>query len=201
MVDVYKTRKQMIMNEVKRVVLSDSKVALVTLIDSDTGEILEEDIPVNKNKLNELDKIGGNCAEPYARYTINEEVTVRYLDPLGSADFRRVHKLIRSIDSFGRMKYGNNLQQYCRTYDDVGRIIELDGRQLSRFIKTIRDAQIIRVVSVDKALLGVTQYITLNPAIAINGSFYDRFTVFSWLDVIQEYDLLPEKIIKKIIGN
>lgn len=200
MVDVYKNRHQMIMNEIKRVTLSDTKIKLVSIIDDETGEILEEGIPVNKNKMNEIN-IKGNCAEPYVRNTLNKEVINKYLNPLGNADFRRVYDLIYSLDAFGRLKYGENLLQYCRSFDDIGNIVNLDGRQLSRFIKTIRDLQIIRVVVIDKAILGQEFVISINPAIAVNGVFFDRFTTLTWLDVIKQYKLLPDKTLNHILGG
>ncbi|MGL5458129.1 MAG: hypothetical protein ACRDBY_00780 [Cetobacterium sp.] len=199
MVDVYKTREQMIRNEITRVTMNESKVKFVTIIDDDTGEILDERIPVNKKKLGEK-IIKGNCAEPYARCTLNKEVINRYLDPLGNADFRRVHQLISSLDAFGRLKYGSNLQQYCRTFEDIGLIVGLNGKPLAKFIKIMRELQIIRVVIVDKASLGKDYNISVNPAIAVNGVFFDRATTFVWLDVIKEFELLSDKDINHILN-
>lgn len=202
MTDEYKTRNQMIMNEINRVMVNvvgcESKIKFIDICDSETGEILEESIPVNKKVMNSKD-VKGNCAKPFVRCTLNKLVLDRYLRPLGNADFRRVYELIFSLDAFGRIKYGENIQQYCRNYEDIGKIVDLNGRQLQRFIKNIRDLQIIRVVTIDKALLGTEQYITINPAIAVNGVFFDRLTAWTWYDVIQEFKLLSSTDLRYIL--
>lgn len=71
---------------------------------------------------------------------------------------------------------------------------------MAKFIKIMREIQIIRVVIVDKASLGKYYNISVNPAIAVNGVFFDRATTFVWLDVIKEFELLGDKDINHILN-
>ena len=196
----YKNREQLIQNIILDVVDSESKIRLIDIVDSETGEIIEEGYPVNK-KVIEDDRMlrKSKCAQPYFTCTSNKKIREIFLEPLGNADFRRVSDLMYSIDIYGRLKYGDNIKQYCRSYEDIGKIVKLDGKPLQRFIKTIRDLQIIRIITVDKGCNGQEQFISFNPAIAVNGVYWDRELSRIWVDIIKEYNLLPDKVLKKLL--
>lgn len=193
-----KTKKQLITNEILRLVTKGHDLLEISIVDNTTGELLEEGLYVDKFLIKECWR-KDNCLVPFIKLSANPIIDRDYFSKLGDADFRRVINLMRKIDAFGRIKYGDNIQQYCRNIDDLNTILNMSEKNFYKFKKTLKDTDLIRVVSIDKNQLGIQQYITFNPAVVMNGKFFDRFTIITWGDVIEKYGLLTKQQISKIM--
>ncbi|MGL6099683.1 MAG: hypothetical protein ACRC0G_08645 [Fusobacteriaceae bacterium] len=117
--------------------------------------------------------------EFYFRQPLDRDVSCSYFDKLGAADFKRVFILMSSLDMYGRIMYGYSLNQNCKTYTDIGSIVGLNGRQLSRFMKNIKDGNIVRFLK-----QGEKTTVFINPKIAPNGVIVTPMTLGLWKEVI-----------------
>lgn len=114
-----------------------------------------------------------------------------------------IFDLIRCIDAFGRIKYGDNYQQYCRTTEDFSKVINVSyGTLRKSLIPKLKKYDVIRTIKIEKGSGYIDeQFISFNPALVVNGVYWDRWTVLTWRDVIEEFKLLTNKEIKEIIGS
>lgn len=134
------------------------------------------------------------CVQPFVKISSNEEILEKYINKLGNADFCRLFDIVCRIDKNGRIMYGKNPNQYCRILLDINKIVKIGGRrQLNRFLKTLVDLDLVRIAKGETKNKTMIEYVTVNPAVAVSGIFFDSVTALTWKDIILEYKLMSEE--------
>lgn len=197
------TRNQKILNHIKNSVPSDKKIVLLTISDPSTGEIWEENIPMFKS-----DVIEGYKGEtkiplkPYLRLSLNKDISDTYLSHFTQAEKGSIYDLIMSVDCLGRLKYGDNYQQYCRNFEDIAYLLGMKYDTFrKKFLPKLKEHNIIRSIEISKGKSDVIRYVSFNPALAMNGVYWDRWTILIWEDVIRKHNLLTDDQIRKNIHH
>lgn len=201
-------RKDKIMEHIHGVIPSDKKIVLVDVYDAETGELYDSEIPIFKKDYKEVSN--GVLKQPLKPYVILNSKSNGKGDVLGRDyynHFTRAEKgylfdLFRSIDSFGRIKYGENYQQYCRTFEDLAKVLDVSYNTIKQtLIPKMKKYDLVRVITITKGHEFANEsFISFNPVLVTNGVFWDRWCVLTWRDVIEKYNLLSTKEINKILG-
>lgn len=193
------TRKQKILNHIKTNVPSDKKIVLITVTDPNTGEIWEEEIPMFKCDIIESYRGETKMAlEPYLRLSLNKDIINDYLIHFTQAEKGNIYDIIMSVDCMGRLKYGDNYQQYCRSYEDIAYLLGMKYETFrKKFLQKLKEYNIIRSIEISKGKSDIVRYISFNPALAMNGVYWDRWTILIWEDVIRKHNLLTDDQIRK----
>lgn len=193
------SRRQIILNHILSDKLLDKKIVLLNVIDPETGEIIEEEITMLKEDYNKPEGVYKITTAPFCRITLNKKAENEFLEPFSITEQGYIFAIIRNLDALGRIKYGNNYSQYCRDVKDLSKVLNTSYETLRRnLIPKLKKFNIIRTITIDKGATKDT-YISFNPILAVNGVFWDRFTVLVWEDIIRKYNLLKDKQIKKIL--
>lgn len=197
------TRKHKILNHIRTNIPKDKKVVLLTITDPNTGEIFEENIPVIKSDVIEPYQGESKLAlAPFLRLSLNKCLDEEYLCYFTQAEKGSIYDIIRKIDAMGRIKYGDNFQQYCRSVEDLALVLGVNYETMrKRFIPKLKKHDIIRTIEISRGEHDNIKYIVFNPALAMNGVYWDRWAVIIWEDVIRKHKLLTENQIKKILHN
>lgn len=195
-----------VLSRIYNIIPSDKKIVLIDVYDKDTGVIIESGIPIFKNDIfkrkNNIKKIPKT---PYIKLSAKGENIVenKYLKNFSRTEKGYLFDLFRSVDSYGRIKYGENYQQYCRNMEDFAKVLDTSYETLRRsLIPKLKKYDLIRVVDIKKGS-GYTDetYISFNPVLITNGVYWDRWTLITWLDVVKEFELLSSKNINNILGK
>ncbi|MGL5713601.1 MAG: HNH endonuclease [Paraclostridium sp.] len=135
--------------------------------------------------------------EPFIRINCNLNITEKYLKELTQSEKGNLYDIICRLDSFGRIKYGDNYQQYCRNYQDLSKVLDVNYNTFrKRLLPKLKSNNIIRISNRRDG-----EYVTLNPLIAINGKEWDKEEVLTWIDVIVEHNLISTYQINNIINK
>lgn len=186
--------------------LSDKKIVLIDVYDNDTGELLEEGIPIFRKEYKDLAQ--GVLKHPHKPYVYINSIGQKgdllgmdYFDNFTRAEKGYLFDLFRHIDRFGRIKYGSNYQQYCRSFEDFAKVLNVSYNTIKQtLIPKMRKYDLVRVITIKKGHeFADESYISFNPALVTNGVFWDRWCVLTWKDVIEKYNLLSQKQIDKIL--
>lgn len=194
-------RKQVILNHILSDKLSDKKIVLINVIDPETGEIFEENIPIMKEDYEKQEGVYKITTSPFCRISLNKKAEEQFLKPFSITEQGYIFAIIRNLDALGRIKYGNNYSQYCRDVKDLSKVLNTSYETLRKtLIPKLKKYNIIRTITIDKGNSKDT-YISFNPILAVNGVFWDRFTVMVWEDIIRDYKLIKDRQIKKILTH
>ncbi len=193
-------RKEVILNHIVNNVPSGKKLVLIDVYDADTGEILEEQVPIFKKDIVNKGVFMKNL-EPYVRMSSNKILKDKYYDHFTRTEKGYLMELFLSVDGFGRIKYGDNYQQYCRKVEDLSKVLNVSYETIRKpLIAKMKKFDIIRTVVIKKGQDYMDEeFISFNPLLLMNGVYWDRWTVFTWQDVIKEYSLLTDKQIKRVL--
>lgn len=199
-------RKDKILERIIGVIPSDKKLVLVDIYDFETGELLEEGVPIYRKDYK--DKKQGVLKQPSKPYVCIHSIGTKG-DVIGMdyfKNFTRTEKgylfdLFRRIDKYGRIKYGGNYQQYCRNFEDLSKALDTSYETIRRtLIPKMRKYDLIRTITIKKGhQIADESFISFNPLLVTNGVFWDRWCVLTWRDVIEKYNLLTPTEIKEII--
>lgn len=193
-------RKEVILNHIANNIPSGKKLVLIDVYDADTGEMLEEQVPIFKKDIVNKGVFMKNL-EPYVRMSSNKILKDKYYDHFTRTEKGYLMELFLSVDGFGRIKYGDNYQQYCRKVEDLAKVLNVSYETIRKsLISKMKKFDIIRTVTIKKGQDYMDEeFISFNPLLLMNGVYWDRWTVFTWQDVIKEYSLLTDKQIKRVL--
>lgn len=193
-------RKEVILNHIANNIPLGKKLVLIDVYDADTGEILEEQVPIFKKDIVNKGVFMKNL-EPYVRMSSNKILKDKYYDHFTRTEKGYLMELFLSVDGFGRIKYGDNYQQYCRKVEDLAKVLNVSYETIRKpLIAKMKKFDIIRTVTIKKGQDYMDEeFISFNPLLLMNGVYWDRWTVFTWQDVIKEYSLLTDKQIKRVL--
>lgn len=193
-------RKEVILNHIANNIPSGKKLVLIDVYDADTGEMLEEQVPIFKKDIVNKGVFMKNL-EPYVRMSSNKILKDKYYDHFTRTEKGYLMELFLSVDGFGRIKYGDNYQQYCRKVEDLSKVLNVSYETIRKpLISKMKKFDIIRTVTIKKGQDYMDEeFISFNPLLLMNGVYWDRWTVFTWQDVIKEYSLLTDKQIKRVL--
>lgn len=201
-----KIRNDIILDHIMGVMSREKDIVLIDVYDPDTGEILDSGIPIFKNSYKE--KAQGVLKHPKTPYVHLSSVGqgedimgIDYFDNFTRTEKGYLFDLFRRIDSYGRVKYGSNYQQYCRKVEDLAKVLDTPYDTLRKtLIPKMRKYDLIRIITIKKGHeLADEHYISFNPLLVTNGVFWDRWTLITWKDIVEKYELLNKKQIKKIL--
>lgn len=102
----------------------------------------------------------------------------------------RLLLMVLSLDAFGRLKYGGNYEQYCKSFNDICKISgigEMSESTLKRFKSELISCDILREVKT-KERTGVV----LNPLIAVNGVHLSPIMWLAYKTTLLENNLINE---------
>lgn len=117
--------------------------------------------------------------EIYFRKHQDKNIIYKYLKPLGNADFKRVYILLANADMYGRITYGENIQQVCRIKKDLMNILEGHKDNIRKFGDILMKRNIIREIEENGKTL-----IVINPLLAINGIILTENYIKAWEDIL-----------------
>lgn len=197
------TRNEKILNCILNVIPYDKKMVLIDVYDNETGELLESQIPIFKKDYDKDKGIIKLALEPFLRVSMHKELEKKYYNNFTPTERGYLFDLLRNIDSLGRIKYGKNYQQYCRKFEDISKVLNVSYNTIKQtLIPKMKKYDIIRIVTIEKGYEYTNdKYIGFNPILAINGVTWDRWTVIVWKDVIEEFNILTDSQIKRILGG
>lgn len=201
-----KIRNDVILNHIIGIFPPDKQIVLIDVYDKDTGELLDTEIPIFKKDYKYLAKgIMKHPIKPYIYLSSvgqkGDEIGMDYFNNFTRTEKGYLFDLFRHIDSFGRIKYGANYQQYCRKIEDLCKVLDALYDTLRKtLIPKMRKYDLIRTITIKKGHeFADESYISFNPILVTNGVFWDRWTLITWRDVVEKYKLLTHKEIEKIL--
>ena len=197
-----KQDKAIVINKIIRDVKDCEHKLVIAKLYSEDGKELGTQTITMKDKL-KLDKelnLIRKPKTPYNLFTRNKDIAKQYLINLTPTEKGYLLDLMYNIDALGRVKYGDNVSQYCRNYSDLAKVLNIAYDTLRRnLIPKLKANNIIRIVTVDKNIYR-TSYISFNPILVVGGGYWDRWEIIIWYDELMKYNLLSMKKIKKITG-
>lgn len=194
-----------VLSRIFNVIPADKKVVLVDVYDKDTGELYEEGVPIFKYDCLQSKGVSKNPQAPYVKlYGMNWGIDVveeKYLKHFTRTEKGYLFDLFRRVDSFGRIKYGENYQQYCREVEDFSKVLDTSYDTIRRtLIPKLKKYDLIRTVTIKKGSGYIDEtFISFNPILVANGVYWDRWSLNVWLDVVREFSLLSEKEIVRVL--
>lgn len=186
-----------IVEKIQNLPTTDLKIVYTTV----DGEYLDE-LYISKESNKEISReyrLIKKVVKPYSILS-KAKFSKDLLQDFSKTDKGHILDLMVNIDALGRIKYGENYQQYCRNFEDLAKSLNIsyDTFRKSLLPKLIKN-DLIRTLEIQKSY-GKIKYVSFNPAIISGGGYYDRWTVLVWSDVILEHSLLTDKEIKSITG-
>lgn len=197
-------RNKLILSYAKRVIPDDFKSVLMDLKDIETREYILQDEIVSKKDVMPSNKVKKRSLEPFGRVgMLNKQLEEKYYRNFKPAEKGYLFDILRSIDAFGRIKYGEHYQQYCRDFKDLAKVLNVSYNTIKQtLIPKMKKYDIVRVVTIEKGHEYANEvFISFNPALAINGVYWDRWTLVVWEDVIREFKMLSDNQIKRVLGG
>lgn len=195
--------RKKVLEVIDNVIPSDKKIVLIDVYDKDSGEVFESGVPIFKNEIKKKVAINKRPHETYVSTSTSKRIKDDYFSHFTRSEKGYLFDLFLNVDAFGRIKYGDNYQQYCRTQEDLAKVLGVSYETIRKtLIKKLKHYDLIRVIEIQKGHeFANEQYISFNPAVMTNGVEWDRWTVLCWKDVIEKYELLSSKEINRIINN
>lgn len=131
---------------------------------------------------------------PFVRMSISDYINEK-IDALPQKTQAQVFKIVRSIDIFGRIKHGENYQQYCRTFNDL---LKIDGINVGESAPSIRSFKkyLLQIDIIREIVVNDNKYIVFNPIFACSGR---EISIIQWMafrDVIISSGFVNEKQIE-----
>lgn len=172
----------------------------------ENGEYIGEYLMTNKEKdilisSKENNKYLRKVCPPFSSISKNSKIIKEYIDIFTQLERGYLLNLMLKIDAFGRIKCGDNFQQYCRSYEDLAKAVGISYSTFRRnFLPKLKSNDIIREINI-KNSYDTERYISFNPALVTGGNFYDRLEILVWKDIILKYQLLTEKQVKEILKD
>ena len=194
--------KAIIMNKIIRGVKGcNEKIVTVKYYSEDGRDLGTQHITLeDKLKLDKEYKLPRKVVQPFNYMSKNEELLEQYTKNLTTTEIGYITKLSWKVDLYGRIKYGKNRNQYCRTYEDLAKVLEVSYNTLRQnLLPKLKENDILRVVIIDKNIYK-TMYISFNPILLVGGGYWDRWEVIIWYDVLLKHKLITMKEAKEITG-
>lgn len=107
------TRYEMILNHILDVFPQDKNLVLIDVYDNETGVVYAIGRPMFRKDYIDYN-IKPKSLEPFIRVSSNLILEKEYYSYFSRSEQGDIFKIFRSVDGFGRIKYGENYQQYCR---------------------------------------------------------------------------------------
>lgn len=187
-----------IINKVKD---SGHKKVKIIYLTEDDEYIDESEITLAQKKT--LDKdytLMRKVIPPYVMMCKKKDVIESYLENLTMTERGYILSLMYKIDITGKVRYGDNVQQYCRTYQDLAKALGVSYNTIKQnLIPKLKDNDIIRTVTISKSAYKTT-YISFNPILIVSGGYWDRWEVIIWFDELMKHELLTLEEVKSITG-
>lgn len=200
--DELKQKKAIIMRQIINKVKDSKhkKVKIIYLTENDEY-IDESEITLAQKKT--LDKdytLMRKVIPPYLMLCHHKEIIESYLEKLTMTERGYILSLMYKIDITGKVRYGDNVQQYCRNYQDLAKALGVSYNTIKQnLIPKLRENDIIRTVTINKSTYKTT-YISFNPILIVSGGYWDRWEVIIWFDELMKHKLLTLEEIKSITG-
>lgn len=200
--DELKQKKAIIMKQIINKVKDSKhkKVKIIYLTENDEY-IDESEITLAQKKT--LDKdytLMRKVIPPYVMMCKHKEIIESYLEKLTMTERGYILSLMYKIDITGKVRYGDNVQQYCRNYQDLAKALGVSYNTIKQnLIPKLKDNDIIRTVTINKSAYKTT-YIFFNPILIVSGGYWDRWEVIIWFDELMKHKLLTLEEIKSITG-
>lgn len=194
-------RKKLILAYAKKATPDELKSVLMDLKTIDTGEYILRDEIVSKADVMPRKEVRKRSLEPFIRIAgLNSKIEEKYYSNFSVNEQGYLFGIMRSIDAFGRIKYGENYQQYCRDFKDLAKVLNVSYNTFKSLIPKIKKYDIVRTVTIEKGHEYANEvFISFNPALALNGVYWDRWTLIVWEDVVRDYKMLTDTQINKIL--
>lgn len=204
-----KIRRNIILEHIHGVIPSDKKLVLIDVYDNDTGELLDSGVPIFKKDYKEVSKgVNKHPMKPYIIINSADKERGDIMERDYYQYFTRTEKgylfdLFRHIDAFGRIKYGGKYQQYCRSFEDFSKVLNVPYDTIRKsLIPKMKKYDLVRVVTIKKGHeFADESYISFNPVLVTNGVHWDRWCILTWRDVIRKYEILSDKEINRILDG
>ncbi|MGL6131947.1 MAG: hypothetical protein ACRCZ9_10075 [Fusobacteriaceae bacterium] len=168
------------------------------LVDVDTGVLYENVVKIRTEEQNENYKKHMEnkmpdikTIAPFVRYSVSKYAKEKLSKLSPATRDRLLYGMFGRLDVFGRIKYGDNYEEYCRSFEDLMKIQELNINTiatLKKFRLELANADIIRFVSFSHG-----DYIVLNPGIVVNGKSITKAQYLAFKDIIIENFLLEDE--------
>lgn len=198
-----KNSKRVIYEHIHGIMSADKKLVYVDVYDGDTGELIEEMIPIFKYDYKKsYNSVPKYPVTPWVKISGDvSKLEDLYYSHFTTTEQGYLFKLFRRIDAFGRIKYGSNYQQYCRNTEDFSKVLGVSYNTIKQtLVPKMRKYDLIRIITIKKGHeLADEHYISFNPLLVTNGVFWDRWALIAWKDVVEKYNLLNKDQIKKIL--
>lgn len=192
------TNYEKILNHIYDLIPADKKLVLIDTYDFDTGVIYDIGRAMFLKDY-ESETIMPKTLVPFIRVSVNKLIDEKYYSKFRDSECWHIQKLIRAMDTMGRIKYGDNYQQYCRSDKDLAVVIGKNYEDIKKkFLPKLYKYDIIRVATNDYTQ---TSYISINPLLAVNGGDLKSDFAKCWADIINDYGLNTERDLKRAIGR
>lgn len=192
------TNYEKILNHIYDLIPADKKLVLIDTYDFDTGVIYDIGRAMFRKDY-ESETIMPKTLSPFIRVSVNKLIDKEYYSHFSDAECWCIQKLIRAMDTKGRIKYGDNYQQYCRDDKDLAKVM---GRKYdaikNKFLPKLYKHDIIRVTVNNYT---ETSYISVNPLLAVNGGDLQSDFAQCWIDILRDYGLNTERDLKRVMGR
>lgn len=197
-----KKEKAIIINKIIRGAKECKDKVVTVKYYSEDGECLGTQHISLEDKLT-LDKeykLPRKVVMPFNLTSKNPKLLDEYTKDLTTTEIGYITKLSWRVDLYGRIKYGDNINQYCRTYEDLAKVLEVSYNTLRQnLLPKLKSNNILRTVVIDKNTYK-TMYVSFNPILLTGGGYWDRWEVIIWYDELMKHNLLTLKEVKKITG-
>lgn len=118
-------------------------------------------------------------------YTKNKKIYNTFFKDLTPTELGRILLLMYSENIQGRLMYGGNHNQICKTYKDIVKILNMDYESFrKKLLPTLKKQSILREIKTYKG-----SYISINPVLSLNGLCLDIHGLCVWEDYITEFNL------------
>lgn len=192
------TRYEMILNHILDVFPQDKNLVLIDVYDNETGVVYAIGRPMFRKDYMDYN-IKPKTLEPFIRVSSNPILEKEYYSYFSRSEQGDIFKIFRSVDGFGRIKYGENYQQYCRKEEDLATVLDLEYSVIKkRLVSKLKKYDILRVIENSDTN---ESYLSINPVLMVNGSKLEKDMVIGWIDVIREHGLLKDSQIRQVVGR
>lgn len=117
--------------------------------------------------------------EIYFRKHQDKNTIYKYLNSLGNAEFKKVYILLANADMYGRILYGENIQQVCRVKKDLMNILKGHKDNVLKLVNILMKRNIIKQIEENGKTL-----IVINPLLATNGVILTENYIKAWEDIL-----------------
>lgn len=197
------TTSEKILNYVIPAIPKDLGILNLLPLNPVTGEITGDIVTMMEKDYYKKVANPKKPADPYLKVTLrNERINEKYYSNFTTTEMGYIFKMLITMDALGRLKYGDNFQQYCRTFDDLPKLLGVSYNTLKQsLIPKMKKYNVMKAVSIPRGEAKTDSFISFNPALALNGTQWDRWSVITWLEVIEEFNIISKKKVKAILNG